>query len=68
MNRTKRVLGYEVYHNGQMIEAFEGKTAERKIKQFMRTGAAFDRVIERVRQKNGSITWSFYKTNRTFFG
>jgi hypothetical protein len=49
-----------------MIEAFEGKTAERKIKQFMRTGAAFDRVIERVRQKNGSITWSFYKTSRTF--
>jgi hypothetical protein len=50
-----------------MIEAFEGKTAERKLKQFMRTGAAFDRVIERVRQKNGSITWSFYKTSRTFF-
>ncbi len=68
MNRTKRILGYEVYQNGQMIEAFEGKTAERKLKQFMRTGAAFDRVIERVRQKNGSITWSFYKTNRTFFG
>ena len=67
MNRTKRVLGYEVYHNGQMIEAFEGKTAERKIKQFMRTGAAFDRVIERVRQKNGSIKWSFYKTSRTIF-
>ena len=68
MNRTKRILGYEVYQNGQMIEAFEGKTAERKLKQFMRTGAAFDRIIERVRQKNGSITWSFYKTNRTFFG
>jgi hypothetical protein len=67
MNRTKRVLGYEVYQNGQMIEAFEGKTAERKLKQFMRTGAAFDRVIERVRQKNGSITWSFYKTSRNFF-
>jgi hypothetical protein len=67
MNRTKRVLGYEVYQNGQMIEAFEGKTAERKLKQFMRTGAAFDRIIERVRQKNGSITWSFYKTSRNFF-
>ena len=67
MNRTKRVLGYEVYQNGQLIEAFKGKTAERKLKQFMRTGAAFDRVIERVRQKNGSIKWSFYKTSRNFF-
>ena len=67
MNRTKRVLGYEVYQNGQVIEAFEGKTAERMVKQFMRTGAAFDRIIERVCQKNGSITWSFYKTSRTFF-
>lgn len=64
MKRTKRTIGYELYQDGQLTKSFKGKGAERQLKMFMRTVTDYDRIIQKVRQKDGSVKWNFYKTDR----
>ncbi len=65
MKKTKRTIEFELYQGGKLTKSFHGKCAERHLKAHMRTVIEYDRIIQKIRQKDGSIKWKFYKTDRS---
>jgi len=60
MNRKKRTIGFDLYESGIMTKSFKGKQAERQLKTHMRNVSGYFRVIEKIRQADGSVRWKFY--------
>ena len=60
MKRTKRTIGFDLYESGIMTQSFKGKQAERQLKTHMRNVSGYFRVIEKIRQVDGSVRWKFY--------
>jgi hypothetical protein len=60
MKIKKRTIGFDLYESGVMTQSFKGKQAERQLKTHMRTVHGYYRVIEKVRQPDGKVRWTFY--------